>query len=139
MNKTLIVLGILVLSALLFLKSKKFRNVVIVGGVGLLLLGFLTKDKEGKPGFPELNISNKLAGQGWIFFGNNQCPWCTKQKKELGDGFEAVFVDVQSAAGKAKLKELKVEVEGVPHWFNKNTKKAFSGFRPGEELAKLLQ
>jgi hypothetical protein len=150
MNKTLIILGALVLASMLVIKSKKTQNVIIVGGCVLLGVGlFFSKSAKSKA--PEAKVEapssgggggdlgSKLSENGWLFFGNNGCPWCTKQKEALGDGHKSVFVDVNSEDGANVVKALQVEIEGVPHWFNKNTKKSFSGFRPEEELAKLLQ
>ena len=166
MNTSLVILGVVILAGLFLIKNKSLSNVLIFLGIAALVLGICVPQKSKEIGEKVVqkgkkvaekggeivvqegadlveSYSNSLCGQlkekGWIFFGNNQCPWCTKQKSELGEEFGLVFVDVQSPQGQEIIGALGINVDGVPYWHNPKLKKSAPGFQDKEKLKNLIQ
>ena len=75
-------------------------------------------------------LGKKLKDGGWVFYGREGCPWCTKQKVELGDLMASItYVDCGENPEECK----KAKVEGVPFFSNGSV--SFSGFHKKEDLA----
>ena len=118
----------------------------IIGGITaivivLIVLCILSKKQHPtvilqntkKVELPKDTKNNKQSNKKMVMYGRDSCPWCSKQKKEMGDEMQHItYVNCETSPDECR----KASVSALPTWVINGKK--FEGFMPKDQvLAKL--
>ena len=81
-------------------------------------------------------LGNRLRQQGWMLFGNKWCPFCKRQKEELGEDLRLIqYID----ADDQKSLAIAAGADRFPSWWNSKTSELRVGFKTRYELYQMSQ